>query len=182
VVAAAGVVLLAVYRLKSGAASTFAGLALVVVAAFAWGVGNIVATRAARLYEADMFALVVWSSLVPPIPLLVAAYLFEGGPAVAHAIAGASAITWVSILFLAYGATLFGFASWAGLLHRYPTALVAPFALLIPVSGLASGALFLGASLAPLQALGVGLVFAGLAVNVYGGRLRGRTPRRAPTL
>jgi O-acetylserine/cysteine efflux transporter len=88
----------------------------------------------------------------------------------------------VSILFLAYGATLFGFASWAGLLHRYPTALVAPFALLIPVSGLASGALFLGESLAPLQALGVGLVFAGLAVNVYGGRLRGRTPRRAPTL
>jgi O-acetylserine/cysteine efflux transporter len=64
--------------------------------------------------------------------------------------------------------TLFGFASWARLLHRYPTALVAPFALLIPVSGLASGALFLGETLSPLQAAGVGLVLAGLVVNVYG--------------
>jgi len=49
---------------------------------------------------------------------------------------------------------------------------VSPFALLIPVSGLASGALFLGESLAPLQFLGVALVLAGLVVNVYGDRMR----------
>ena len=96
-----------------------------------------------------------------------------------HAVASASALTWACVLFLAYAATLFGFASWARLLHRYPTALVAPFGLLIPVSGLASGALFLGESLAPLQAVGVGLVFAGLAVNVYGGRCARACARRA---
>ena len=127
-----------------------------------------------------MFALVVWSSLVPPVPLLVASYLFEGGPAMVHAIASASMLTWACVIFLAYAATLFGFASWARLLHRYPTALVAPFGLLIPVSGLASGALFLGESLAPLQAAGVGLVFVGLAVNVYGGRWRARTAPASP--
>ena len=49
-----------------------------------------------------------------------------------------------------------------------------PFALLIPVTGLASGALFLGESLAPAQAAGVALVFAGLVVNVHGARLRNR--------
>ena len=80
------------------------------------------------------------------------------------------------VIFL--GATLFGFASWARLLHRYPTALVMPFALLIPVSGIASGVLFLGESLAPMQALGAALVFAGLVVNVYGPRLR-RARRRS---
>jgi O-acetylserine/cysteine efflux transporter len=85
----------------------------------------------------------------------------------------AGAATWASVLFLAWGATLFGFASWARLLHRYPTALISPFALLIPVSGLASGALFLGEALAPLQAVGVALVFAGLFVNVYGANFRG---------
>jgi O-acetylserine/cysteine efflux transporter len=73
---------------------------------------------------------------------------------------------------MAYAATLFGFASWARLLHRYPTARVSPIALLIPVSGVASGVLFLGESLAPMQALGAALVFAGLVVNVYGPRLR----------
>jgi O-acetylserine/cysteine efflux transporter len=75
-------------------------------------------------------------------------------------------------LVLAWGATLFGFASWAKLLHRYPTGLIAPFALLIPVSGVVSGAIFLGESLAPLQAVGALLVFAGLAENVYGPRIR----------
>jgi len=181
-VAAAGVVLLAVYKIQGGAASTFTGLLLVLVAAFAWGVGNIVAKRAAARHEADMFALVVWSSLVPPVPLLVASYLFEGGPAMVHAIASASMLAWGCVIFLAYAATLFGFASWARLLHRYPTALVAPFGLLIPVSGLASGALFLGESLAPLQAAGVGLVFVGLAVNVYGGRSRARASPPPPRL
>jgi O-acetylserine/cysteine efflux transporter len=81
-------------------------------------------------------------------------------------------LTWGCVLVLAWGATLFGFASWARLLHRYPTGLIAPFALLLPVSGIVSGAILLGESLAPLQAVGGALVFAGLAENVYGPRIR----------
>jgi len=57
-------------------------------------------------------------------------------------------------------------------MHRYPTAMTSPFAVLIPVSVLASGALFLGEGLAPLQVGGALLVFAGLVENVYGQRLR----------
>jgi O-acetylserine/cysteine efflux transporter len=45
---------------------------------------------------------------------------------------------------------------------------ITPFALLIPVSGLVSGAVFLGEGLTPLQLAGAALVFAGLAWNVYG--------------
>jgi len=178
-IAAVGIVLLAIYKIQSGAATTLAGLLVIVVAAFAWAVGNIVAKRAAGDHSADMFALVVWSSLVPPIPLLIASYMFEGGRHVVHTIASASWLMWACALFLAYAATLFGFASWARLLHRYPTALIAPFALLIPVSGLASGALFLGESLSPLQGAGVALVFVGLLVNLYGGRLRARSAHAA---
>jgi O-acetylserine/cysteine efflux transporter len=177
VVATAGIVVLAAYKIHAGQTSTLAGLALVVVAAMAWAWGNIVAKRAAGRHDEDMFALVVWSSLVPPVPLLLLSFAFEGGTAALRAIASASALAWACALFLAYFATLFGFASWARLLHRYPTALVAPFGLLIPVSGLASGALFLGESLAPIQALGVALVFAGLVVNVQGARWRQRRLR-----
>jgi O-acetylserine/cysteine efflux transporter len=180
IVAGLGVALLALHRIGLGADSTLVGLALVVVAAIAWAVGNIVAKHAARRHHADMLDLVVWSSLAPPLPLLAASYAFEGGPAVWHAIAAASALAWGCALFLAWFATIFGFASWARMLHRYPTGLVAPFALLIPVSGLASGALFLGESLAPKQMAGVGLVLAGLAVNVYGARMRGWLARALP--
>ena len=50
--------------------------------------------------------------------------------------------------------------------------MISPFALLIPVSGLVSGALLLDESLATMQIAGALLVFAGLAVNVYGTRLK----------
>ena len=172
IIAAIGIALLAAFKLMGGATATLIGFVLVLVAALAWAIGNVIAKRAAGAHEPDMFALVVWSSLVPPLPLALLSYLFEGGSASWAAVMNASWLTWGSVLFLSWVATLFGFASWAGLLHRYPTGLISPFALLIPVSGLASGALFLGESLAAMQIIGVLLVFAGLAVNVYGGKLQ----------
>ena len=171
-IATVGLVLLGVHKFMTGVSATLIGFALVIVAAFAWGVGNIVAKRAAKEHDADMFALVVWSSLVPPLPLALLAYFFEGGAEAWHAVTSAGLLTWGCVLLLAWGATLFGFASWAGLLHRYPTATVQPFALLIPVSGLVSGAIFLSEGLAPLQIAGAVLVLAGLAENVFGARLR----------
>jgi O-acetylserine/cysteine efflux transporter len=171
-IAGAGVIVLAAYKLAQGPAGTFAGFMLVILAAFAWASGNIIAKRGAGDHGADMFALVVWSSLVPPLPLAAISYAFEGGPAVWHAVGAMSATAWGCVLIMAYGATLFGYGTWNALLHRYPTVLISPFALLIPVTGLASGALFLGETLAPVQAAGAVLVFAGLAVNVYGVRLQ----------
>lgn len=170
-IASVGLVTLAVYKLQSGLTATLIGFLLVIAAALAWSIGNVVAKRAAR-FDDDMFALVVWSSLVPPLPLALLSYAFEGGGDAWRAIVSASALAWGCVLLLAWGATLLGFASWARLLHRYPTALVSPFALLVPVWGLASGALFLGEALAPLQLAGVALVLAGLAENVFGTDLR----------
>jgi len=171
-IATIGVVVLGAYKLQAGVTATLIGFLLVIVAAFAWAVGNVVGKRAAR-FDDDMFALVVWSSLVPPLPLALMSFAFEGGPEAWTSVASASMLAWGCVLLLAWGATLFGFASWARLLHKYPTALVAPFGLLIPVSGLASGAIFLGESLAPLQMVGAVLVLAGLAENVFGVRIRG---------
>ena len=176
-IATAGLTLLAIHKIDDGAGATLVGFVLVVGAAFAWAVGNIVAKRAASEHREDMFALVVWSALVPPLPLAVLSWLFEGGPAAWHAVAAAGALTWACVLFMAWGATLFGFGSWAGLMHRYPTALISPFALLIPVSGVVSSVLLLGETLAPLQMFGALLIFAGLFVNVYGPRLRARLGR-----
>jgi len=171
VIAIAGIVVLAAYKLSSGVSGTAIGFALVIAAAFAWAVGNIIAKRSAGQHGADMFALTVWSSLVPPLPLLALGFAFEGGADALRSIAGMSPLGWGCVLVMSYGATLFGFGSWNALLHRYPTTLISPFALLIPVFGLASGTLFLDESLAPVQMAGVALVFAGLVFNVYGLRI-----------
>ena len=167
-VATAGIVVLGLYKASLGDSATLAGFGAVIAAAFAWAVGNVIAKRAGADHDVDAFALVVWSSLVPPLPLAVASYALEGGDAVVRAVAGASWVTWACVAFMAWVATLFAYASWNRLLHRYPTPLISPFGLLIPVSGLASAALFLGERLVAAQALGVALVLAGLAVNVAG--------------
>jgi O-acetylserine/cysteine efflux transporter len=170
-IATAGIAVLGVYKAGAGDAGTLAGFVAVVAAAFAWGVGNVIAKRANADHAVDAFSLVVWSSLVPPLPLALLSFAFEGGGDALRAVASATWVSWACVAFMAWGATLFAYASWNRLLGLYPTPLISPFALLIPVTGMGSAALFLGERLVAAQALGVMLVFAGLAVNVLGPRL-----------
>lgn len=177
VIAGAGIVVLGAHKVMTGAGATLIGFLLVIVAALSWAIGNVIAKIAGRDAQGndrgvDMFALVVWSSLAAPLPLFVASYVFEGGAAAIDAVRAMTWQPWACVLFMSYFATLFGFAQWNALLHRYPTAVIAPFALLIPVSGLVSGAVFLDESLAPLQLTGAALVLAGLAWNVFGTQAR----------
>ena len=184
-IATAGIAVLAWHKMAAGATATLAGFLLVVAAAFSWAVGNVIAKHAATNAAGaggdpgstggagvDMFGMVVWSSLAAPLPLALASYAFEGGPAAWDAVVAMTWVPWACVLFMAYFATLFGLARWNALLHRYPTAVIAPFALLIPVSGLVSGAVFLGEGLVPVQFAGVALVLAGLAWNVLGAQAR----------
>lgn len=168
IVAAGGIVVLGAYKVASGAGATLAGFMLVIAAAFAWGVGNLIAKRAGADHDVDAFSLVVWSSLVPPLPLAILSWTFEGGDAALRAVAGASWLAWGSVAFLSWAATLFAWAAWNRLLHTYPTALIAPFSLLVPVFGIGASVALLGERLTVGQMAGMLLVFAGLAINVWG--------------
>ena len=79
-VAVAGVALLAAHKLGAGESGTFVGFLLVIASGLAWAVGNIIAKRGAGAHAPDMFALVVWSSLVPPLPLAALSYRARGRP------------------------------------------------------------------------------------------------------
>jgi O-acetylserine/cysteine efflux transporter len=172
VIAGMGLALLVVEQLLAGAGITLLGFLCVVGAALALAGGNVEAKWIGRTYVPDMFALVVWSALVAPLPFAALSWFFEGGPRAIDNVTHAGILTWACVLFSAWGATLFGFAMYAKLLHRYPTALVAPFGLLIPIFGLGSGALFLGESLTPIEIAGAAFVLAGLIFHVYSPRLR----------
>mgnify|MGYP000626762110 FL=1 len=56
--------------------SSLMGLICVLCAAFSWAISNILVRKAGPI---DSFALVIWTSLVPPLPLLGMSYAFEGG-------------------------------------------------------------------------------------------------------
>lgn len=154
---------IAVIALEMPAGGSRLGLAMVIGAAVAWGAGNIILKQARA---PDLFRLMLWVSLVPPIPLLALSLAVEGPERIAGALSG---LTWpgvASLVYIAGAATLFGFASWGFLMRHYPASLVAPFSLLVPIFGMSSGALLLGEAFGPLKLLGAALVFAGLAVTV----------------
>jgi O-acetylserine/cysteine efflux transporter len=89
-------------------------------------------------------------------------------------------LDWVSIgsiAYIVYLSTHFGFAVWARLLGTYPVAMVAPFTLLVPISGFIGSAVLLDEEIEPWK-IGAGLlVIAGLCINLFGRRL---FARRAP--
>jgi O-acetylserine/cysteine efflux transporter len=146
---------------------------MVIGAALCWAAGNIVGKRAGRI---DMFGFTIWSSLAAPLPLLVLSLLFERQRA-AFALTHPTWLVAICVLVLAYGATILGFGLWSRLLSRYSASRVAPFALLIPVVGMISGAVLFGEPLNRTELIGAGLIMAGLSVNVFGERLLGARTR-----
>ncbi len=166
-VAAAGLVLIGA---QGDRGMTLAGFVLTLGAASMWALGNIV-TR--KLGKVNLVGLVVWGSLVPPLPFLALSLWLEGPAAIAIALRGIGMDTVLVLIYLAFGATILGYGLWSRLLSRYPASQVAPFSLLVPVVGLTSATLLLGERLGPLQLAGALLVMLGLVVNVWGGWLYG---------
>lgn len=161
-----------------GSARAQAGLApflLTLGAAASWGAGNVVGKKIGRV---DPLALVAWSSLVAPLPMLALSYALEPARTLA-AFTQPNLTLAVSVLALAYGGTLFSYGLWTRLLSRYPAGAVAPFALLVPIVGIAAARLLFDETPRAVEWAGAALVMAGLAVNVFGGRLRGALRRRA---
>ena len=166
-VAAGGLLLIG---LQGDRGMTLAGFVLTIGAASMWALGNIV-TR--KLGKVDLVGLVVWGSLVPPLPFLALSWWLEGPVAIDTALRGIGLDSLLVLAYLAFGATILGYGLWSRLLSRYPASQVAPFSLLVPVVGLSSAALLLDEHLGPLQLLGALLVMLGLLINVWGGRLVG---------
>ncbi len=142
-------------------------LGLAVLAALAWGVANIIAKKSG---EANLLSFIVWASLVAPLPLFALSYFLEGAESISAALAHPSLLAIASVLFLAWPATVFGFGIWNYLLGCYPANMVTPFALLVPVFGIASGVIVLHEPFGISSIAGSLLVFAGLTLNVFGGR------------
>ena len=111
-----------------------------------------------------MVAFVVWSSLFAIPPLLAMTLGLEGAGAAWQAIQGAGAGAWGALAWQVVGNTLFGFAAWSWLLTRYDAAVVTPYALLIPVFGMASAAILLEEVLPPWKLVAAGMVLGGITL------------------
>jgi len=157
--AAAGLALIA---LTVGADLPAVALVLALSGALSWAVGNLLLKRVRGV---PMFNLVVWCSLVPPIPMLLLSALWGEAPLPA-AIRDASWAGLGGALYLGAAATSVVYAIWGGLLGRYPAAAVAPLALLSPVTGVVASAAVFGERFTATRYAGMALILAGLAIIV----------------
>ncbi|WP_437883181.1 EamA family transporter [Pseudomonas sp. LRF_L74] len=167
-VAAGGLVMIGV---ESNHSTTLIGIVLTLCGAAMWAMGNVLTRRFGKV---DLMGLVVWGSLIPPLPFLALSYFLDGPQRIAHALSHINLNSILALLYLSLVATLLGYGLWSRLLSRYPAGQVAPFSLLVPVVGLSSAAWLLDERLAPLQWAGAILVMVGLLINVFGPRLLGR--------
>jgi O-acetylserine/cysteine efflux transporter len=160
---------LAVIAFHTDGSATPLGLGLVLLAAFSWSSGNMVARQAA---PPNMLSYVVWSSIFAVPPLLLFALLLEGPQAMLAGIEAADGATWAAVLWQSVGNTMFGYAAWGWLLNRHPAGVVAPMALMVPVFGMGASALLLGEPLQSWKMIAFALVMAGLSVGMLWPRIR----------
>ena len=145
---------------------------LTLAAALSWACGNIFNKKImSQTSRPPIMSLVVWSALIPVLPFMLASLLIDGPQTMLASLQHIDLLTILSLLYLAFIATIVGYGIWGSLLGRYETWRVAPLSLLVPVVGMASAALLLGETLSGLQLTGAVLIMAGLYINIFGLRL-----------
>ena len=154
---------LALITATVGGDLTAVGLGLTTVSAISWAIGNVLVKR---LPPVEMLNLMVWLSLVPPLPSLALSVALDGPTDLVRAIASASWLGIAAVVYLGVVATVFAYALWGMLLHRYPAATVTPFALLAPFVASCSSSLVFGERFGTLRLGGMALVLLGIAVIV----------------
>ncbi len=137
-------------------------LAAVIGAALAWAVGNI---QVKALGDAvDAVQLNGWIAILAAPQLLIASWVIEGPqwryiPAVTWE-------GWAALVFQAVVIAIFTYWIWYNMMRRYPVNLVMPFTLLLPMIGVAAGALMRGEEITWQMIVGGLATVAGVGIIV----------------
>ncbi len=167
---------IAVHRAELGGSATLLPVLLTLCGGLGWAFGNI-CNRQAR--SGSPLALLMWMSVVPPLPMLGLALVVDGPAAIGTSLTTLGSRTGLLALAgLAYTvlvATVLGTGLWTALMSRHPSSTVAPFSMLVPVVGVAASWLLLREP-TPVVELALGTL-------VVGGVLLGSSrPRRRAAL
>ena len=161
-IAFSGVVILAG---EPRTASGLGYLALILLAAFAWGLGNIQIKKIGRI---NVFTLNAWMALFAAPQLMLASAFLEEGQVEAALAAGW--LGWGAVLYTVFAASITAYGLWYYLVEKYEIGKVVPFTLLSPVIGVLAGVLLLGE--APTWEMAIGGVVTILGVAIIQLRIK----------
>ncbi|WP_026632624.1 EamA family transporter [Dyadobacter alkalitolerans] len=149
--------------------TTFIGLLMTLLSALSWAIGNVFSKKIA----ADSpLALVAWGSLVAAPVMMALSFFFEGSNVIITSLENISTNTILAVLYIVYLSSFVGYGIWGYLLNTYPTAVVTPFTLLLPVVGLVSTAFFLDEELSSWKLLACLFIMTGLIFNLLEKQIR----------
>jgi len=112
----------------------------VIAAALVWAAGNIQVKALGD--SVDAVQLNGWIAILAAPQLLIASWLIEGPQW--QNIPDATWISWAALLFQAIVIAIFTYWIWYNMMRRYPVNQVMPFTLLLPMIGVAAGAVMRG--------------------------------------
>ena len=139
----------------------FYGIVLVLIAALSWTICNMIIKQ----YKPNnVIGFISWSSLFVPIPILLLSYLDNPNNFIS------SLITigfqgYVSIIFQAFVTTLLGYGIWTYFINKYGLAVIAPYSLIVPISGIFFAWHIYNEKLTHIEISGSIIVLVGLIVN-----------------
>lgn len=147
--------------LNLGATVTQLGFALTLGSAISWAAGNVLVKQ---LRDVNMLQLIVWASLIPPLPALGVSLLFDGDVSFQLLL---TTLTWqdaIAPVYLGFVASVIAYAIWGNLLRQYPAGAIAPFALLAPCVGMLTSAYILDEKFNAHQISGICFILLGVAI------------------
>ena len=180
-----GVLGLGVIALNLGGDMPLIGFICILIAAIGWSFGNIASKKAStqqsignisttspansnkasnKTSALSALSLVVWGGLIACVILTLTSLLFENEAWTLATFTQASFKSWLSLGFIVYVSTLIGFGLWAHLLSQNIASKVMPFALLVPVFGMATSVLFTGEVVTWWKMLAMVLILSGLVL------------------
>jgi O-acetylserine/cysteine efflux transporter len=172
-VAVTGLAGIAVHRAGLDGGAALLPVLLTLCGGLGWAIGNL-CNRQAR--AAEPFRLMLWMTVVPPVPMLAVSLALEGPAAIAASLTGLGErrglLALGGLAFTVVVATLLGSGIWTALMARHPSSTVAPFSMLVPVVGIGSSWVLLGDPTSVTE-LALGAV-------VVAGVLLGSSGRRRP--
>ncbi len=164
--AVAGLAAIAVSRAQSAA---LLPVVLTLLAALGWALGNLSSKLALRSPGVNPLHLMLWMSVVPPIPMLAMSLAVEGPSAgvgaLAVAITPAGLPGLAGFAYLVVFGTLVGSGIWTSLMRRHPAGVVAPYSLLVPVVGIALSAAMLGEQPSIVELVAAAVIVGGVLLG-----------------
>ncbi|WP_328810877.1 EamA family transporter [Rhodococcus sp. NBC_00294] len=165
--------------------ATLLPVLLTLLAGLSWAFGNLgnrLATRASRPASGvpvEPMRLMLWMTVVPPLPMFALSAVVEGPTtgwtAIGDVVSAGQFSGLIGLAYIVLIGTIAGSGLWTVLISRYPAGVVAPFSLLVPVVGIGASWLVLDETPSVLSLVGAAVVIGGCTWGLS------RSPRSATT-